>query len=189
MAPRWRSSLGAFWNEIDDLISQEVDSADGLLFFNNLNSATAWGWEAELEGRWDSGLRILGQYTFSRTEDQTSGWQLENSPRHLAKVSFTMPLWNQKVFASTEVQAMSSRRTTAGNQTSGYAVANITLFSRELRPGLDVSASIYNVFDKHYSHPVSVDFYYTGPISGDPIDLDSMTQDGRTFRLKLTYRF
>jgi iron complex outermembrane receptor protein len=41
-----------------------------------------------------------------------------------------------------------------------------------------MSASIYNLFDRHYSDPVSPEF--TQP---------SIVQNGRTFRVKLTYKF
>lgn len=51
------------------------------------------------------------------------------------------------------------------------------------------SVSIDNVFDQHYDHPVSGDFAYTGPISGDSITLDKVRQDGRQFRLKVAFTF
>ncbi len=57
-------------------------------------------------------------------------------------------------------------------------VANFTLFSREIIKGLDLSASIYNIFDKQYGDPVGSDFV-----------LDSVPQAGRQFRVKLTYHF
>lgn len=57
-------------------------------------------------------------------------------------------------------------------------LANWTLFSRELVKNLEASASIHNLFDKKYGFP------------GGPEHLqDTIPQDGRTFRLKLTYRF
>jgi len=44
--------------------------------------------------------------------------------------------------------------------------------------GLEMSFSIYNLFDKKYSHPA--ESYYR---------MDAIEQDGRTFRFKLTYGF
>jgi outer membrane receptor protein involved in Fe transport len=35
----------------------------------------------------------------------------------------------------------------------GFVVANATLFSRELVKGLEVSASVYNLFDQRYHDP------------------------------------
>ena len=84
---------------------------------------------------------------------------------------------------------MSNCRTVAGQEADAYAIVNFTLFTRELVKGLEFSASVYNLFDQSYAHPVSGDFTYTGPISGNPIALDTVEQDGRSFRVKLTYRF
>jgi iron complex outermembrane receptor protein len=54
----------------------------------------------------------------------------------------------------------------------------LTLLSREVVKGLELSASIYNLFDREYADPVSDDFTQ-----------DTIEQDGRTFRVKATYRF
>jgi iron complex outermembrane receptor protein len=194
--PSWRTSVSAFWFDVKDLINQELDPGadpvsedDDLYFFNNGGSAVSRGVECEVEGRLPWGLRALASYAFTDTEDKTTGQQLNNSPQHLGKLNVSLPVWREKVFAGLEVQAMSSRDTVAGNKSGAYAIANFTLYSRELVKGLEFSASIYNLFDQRYDHPVSGDFSYTGPISGDTIALDKVRQDGRQFRVKLTYRF
>ena len=57
-------------------------------------------------------------------------------------------------------------------------LSTLTLFSQNLLKGLDLSASVYNLLDKNYSDP-STPFHVQNVIQ----------QDGRTFRVKLTYRF
>lgn len=66
----------------------------------------------------------------------------------------------------------------AGNLTVGYTVANFTLSGRKLLPWLEVSASVYNLFDKAYADP-----------GGQEHVQDTIPQDGRTFRLKATASF
>ena len=61
---------------------------------------------------------------------------------------------------------------------NAFAICNFTLFSHELTRNLEASASVYNLFDTHYSDPVAVDFRKK-----------SIEQDGRTFRVKLTWKF
>ena len=73
---------------------------------------------------------------------------------------------------------MSDRLTASGSTVGPMWLVNATLFSQKIAKGLEVSASIYNLFDRRYSDPVSPDFTQ-----------DSVQQDGRQFRLKLTYRF
>ena len=103
---------------------------------------------------------------------------LSNSPRHLAKVNLIAPLLRDKLFASFEGQEMASRLTVLQTRVGGAFVANATLYSQNLLGKLSVSASIYNLFDKRYADPV-----------GQEIPDASVIQDGRTFRVKLTYGF
>jgi len=66
-----------------------------------------------------------------------------------------------------------------GAEAEGFALVNLTLLARKLPlKGLEVSASVYNVFDERYADPAT------------PFHLqDTIPQPGRTFRLKATYRF
>jgi len=68
--------------------------------------------------------------------------------------------------------------TVQGVEAGGFAVVNFTLFSHNLINNLDLSASVYNLLDRHYSDPAS-QFHVQNIIE----------QDGRSFRVSLTYRF
>jgi iron complex outermembrane receptor protein len=173
-----RSSVSGFSNTIDGLISQQVDPADGLLQFQNHDEVEARGVELELDGTWQNGVQARANYTFQRTEDRNTGEVLTNSPHHLAKCNVTAPLLRSKVFAGFEVQYTSGRKTLAGNEAPGYLLANLTLLGKRLLPGLDVSASVANLFDERYGDPVAADFRQ-----------DVIEQDGRTFRAEATYHF
>ena len=174
----WSGSASLFYNDIKNLIRYEQDPVDGLFSFKNEESVQVKGAEFEIAAQWPGGLRGRASYTYSHAEDTATGVRLDNSPEHLAQLSLSVPLWQEKVFASMELQAMSERDMVRGGQVSGFWVANATLFSRELVKGLEASASVYNLFDQRFSDPVSADFTQ-----------NSIPQDGRQFRLKLTYRF
>jgi iron complex outermembrane receptor protein len=60
----------------------------------------------------------------------------------------------------------------------GFETVNFTLFSHDLIKSLEFSGSVYNLFDTRYGDPSSR-FHLQ----------DIIEQDGRSFRLKLTYRF
>jgi len=68
--------------------------------------------------------------------------------------------------------------TVQGVTAGGYGIVNLTLFSRNIIKNLEFSASVYNLLNRQYSDPASV--FHTQ---------DVLAQDGRSFRLKLTYRF
>jgi iron complex outermembrane receptor protein len=176
----WHLTGELFYEDMSDLITQAGDAA-GNFVFANTDSVRTRGAELELQGRWSSGLLARFAYTLADVDESSRGQSPRtsaNSPRHLAKAALSVPLYRDRIFASLEIQGMSSRRTLADNEVPGFAVANLTLFSRELVKNLEISGSIYNLFDRRYRDPVSTDFRQ-----------DSIQQDGRTFRLKFTYRF
>ena len=174
----FRGSVAGFYYEIDDLIGQHTDPTDDLLVFKNLEEIEAKGLELELEGKWDSGLKGRVSYTFQKAEDRQTGDVLSNSPKHLAKFSVGVPLIKEKLFAGMEAQYMSTRRTLADKDADAFWLTNLTLSSTKLVKGLEVSASVYNLFDKRYGDPGS----------GEHLQ-DVIEQDGRSVRIQLTYGF
>jgi iron complex outermembrane receptor protein len=157
------------------------DPATGgvLLQYQNVENVDAKGVELEAEHAWSSGARLRASIAAQRARDET-GAALSNSPKVLAKLNYSAPLVDDKLLAGAELQYTGSRITTFG-ETGGFLVTNLTLSSERLKPGLRLSASVYNLFDRKYADPVALDV-------GVPTR-DVIQQDGRHFRFKLTYRF
>ena len=186
----FRASLAGFWNDLDDVIAFDFQSDDP--HYRNLEGATAKGLEVGLEAHgvegWTKGLRGRLSYTYQQTENRETGLELIDSPNHLAKLSVSVPVWREKVFASAEVQYTSDRATAVvapggvyerGARADDFVVVNLNLFARDLiKDHLEVSAGIYNLFDETYHDPATP--WHTQ---------DLIPQDGRTFRVKLTMRF
>jgi outer membrane receptor for ferrienterochelin and colicins len=177
----YRLSVSAYYEDIRDLISQinvtNEAAAFSELAFSNIDRAKAVGGELELEARYASGFVAHASYALQRTTDE-KGSELGNSPRHLAKLNLICPVYSDKLYADLELQYESAVKTLSGNQADGFAVANFTLFSQKLVKGLEMSASVYNLFDTHYSYPGAAEH-----------SQDVIPQDGRSFQVKVTYRF
>ena len=173
-----RAVVSGFYYEIDDLINLSLDPADDLLVFANIDEVEASGAEFELEGKWGRGLEGRVSYTFQEAKDRATDKLLSNSPRHLAKVNLILPLLGETVLLGFEEQYTGRRKTALRNETGGYAVTNLTLFGRKILPGLEASASVYNLFDKKFSDPASLAHRQ-----------ETIEQDGRVFRFKLSYVF
>src|SRR6266581_1213819 len=173
-----RGTVTGFYYDINDLIIQVTDPADGLLVFRNLDDVKAEGAEAELEEKWDNGLTGKVSYSFVHAENSATGQTLVNSPQHLVKLNVTVPLIRDKVFLGIQELLTSRRKTLAGNFAKSYYITNLTLFSQNLLKNLELSASLYNLFDYNYGDP-----------GGNEHVEDVIPQDGRVFRVKLTYRF
>lgn len=179
-----RTTAALYSNRIDNLISYDLDPADGKLHFVNLSQAEARGLELEGERLFDSGARLRASYTWQYARDSNSGEWLTNSPKHLAKLNYSVPLPGDAWLAGLELQYASTRKTLHGSETGSNLVANLTLLGKKLARNLEASFSIYNLFDRVNADPASTEHSDSqGRI------LDVLRQDGRVFRAKLTYRF
>jgi outer membrane receptor for ferrienterochelin and colicins len=185
LGEHFRTSVAGFYNEIDDLIF--FNSAAGHQRFENLSGAKAQGVELALDAAWPGLFQGRASYSYQKTEDSATGKVLVDSPLHLAKLNVNAPIMKDKLFAGLEVQYLSKRRTVfltplgtqaEGSPARGYGVVNFTLFSKNIVKGLEISATIYDLFDETYGDPST-------PFHSE----DIIYQDGRSFRLKLTYRF
>ncbi len=178
--PYIRGTVAGYFYRIDDLISQETDPNDGLLVFENLGKTQAKGIEVQLEMDDSGPLGISGRigYALQEAVDRRTDGRLTNSPTHLLNVNAIAPLYKDMFFAGLEVSYASKRKTLAGKVTSGYSVTNLTLFSKNLLRGLEVTASVKNLFDRDYSDPGS----------GEQVQ-DEIEQDGRSYWLKFKYGF
>lgn len=174
----WYAAISRYSYRIRDLITQVYDSSFKLVY-RNQEKAEATGTELELRKTWDGGSGGRCSYAYQKAEDPNSGDILANSPRHLAKLAFLYPVKRERVWAGIEEQYTGSRFTQAGRKAPGYAVTNMTLLVRNRKRTLEASASIYNVLAERYEDPVSIDL----------VPLDTVPQDGRTFRIKVTYAF
>jgi outer membrane cobalamin receptor len=172
------ASASVFYNRITDLITLETDQSNGLFVYGNSQAATAKGVELELDGGLAGSLTGRASYSYTRTEDLTTGSTPPNSPANLVKLNLSMPFFRQRFTASLDGQYTGKVTTLAGNTLGGFSVLNVTLIGHTLGKRADISASVYNLLNKRYSFP------------GRPEDPeDSLLQDGTTFRIKLTYRF
>lgn len=176
--PGTRVTLSAYDYRIDDLITFVTDPLDGAFVYQNVDMVEARGLELEAEQARENGMRWRTSYALQRAEDANTGTMLTNSPRHLAKLNVTAPLPGTSWRGGLEWQYTDRRRTLAGGETPPYALTNLTLSNVKLLKGLEVSASMYNLFDKAYSDP-----------GGEEHLQDVIPQDGRGWRLKLHYRY
>jgi len=175
-----RSSISGFYNHMDNLIIFTGN-------YDNYNADTR-GMELALDGNWAKGVRCRASYTLQRTENLTTGGGFPDSPEHMVKLNLSAPVFKENLFASVEFQYVSSRHTIytdpntgntePGMDTAGFPTVNFTLFSKNIVKNLEVSASIYNLLDESYADPSSR-FHLQAKIP----------QDGRSFRVKATYRF
>jgi len=173
--------LGRHMNLVAAVYSYRLNSflqgallPDGLAQVQNHGKVHASGVEIELNGRPFSWLEATASYAFQKSNDFDVDSILENSPDHLAKLRFTVPL-GRKFDASSSMQYYSSRRTLAGNSVTPVYLADFTITSKHLFPNFDVQFGIRNAFNRKYSDPIAL----------TPL-VDALAQPGRTIFIELT---
>jgi outer membrane receptor for ferrienterochelin and colicins len=173
-----RFSAAGYFYKISDLVSQVVDPADDLLVFQNIENVRAQGLELSLEKRGPAGLLARVSYAIQSTEDETTDGELSNSPNQMAKLNLIAPLWKDKLFAGVDLQYYSGSFTVQGNKSDSVFVLNGTLFSQRIVKNLEVSASVYNLLNERNGFSGSAEHVQ-----------DTIPLAGRSFRVKVTYRF
>ncbi|MCL4849402.1 MAG: TonB-dependent receptor [Acidobacteria bacterium] len=175
---RYRLSANVFRYWVSDLITLTVDPVDERYAYVNDGDARATGVEFEAEGRWARGVTGRVSYSAQRAVDADSGARLESSPSHLAQMALSFPVFRDAMEAAVDLQVVGARTTKTGATLDAHAVPNLTVTSPALFGHLDVSLSIYNLFDTRYGHPAA-----------DDLPQDVITQDGRTVRVRAIWRF
>lgn len=182
----FRGSVSLFHYKLENLISLVTDPKDGLLFYTNVDAASAKGIEIEAEQLAASGARMKGSVSLQSARNDGTGQWLTNSPRALVKLNASQPLFDNAARAGLEIQYTSRRKTILGGELGGFTVINLTLVSQKLGKNIDLSASAYNLLNKHYADPPSDEHFDN---SSPPRFLQGIGQDGRSFRIGVTCRF
>ena len=150
-----------------------VFTGNGLIQYQNVGKINAAGFEVEINGRPSPWLEATASYAIQRTRENGRNPTLENSPDHLAKLRFAVPL-GRKFDASSGMQYYSSRATLAGAFVGPVYMADATITSRRLLANFDVQFGIRNAFNRKYFDPIAL----------NPV-VDSMQQPGRSFFVEL----
>ena len=108
---------------------------------------------------------------------QETEQRLANAPLHLAKLKLQAPV-RGAVTAALELNYVSPQYTYAGERIPDRFDNNLTFSTRKPLRGFDLSASCYNLFDRHNYDPVSPN-----------LRQNRIPLDGREFRVKITRSF
>jgi iron complex outermembrane receptor protein len=151
-----RFIFSLFHYSAENLISQTIDSSDGLLVFENIGRASANGVDGEYQFQSKDGIQGSASYTLQRVQDDITGQWLADSPQQLAKAGLQFPLLREGLSAAGEFQYTGASLSEPSALVPGYAVVNLKLYASGLfAKGLDATLAAYNLFDTRYYLPDS----------------------------------
>jgi iron complex outermembrane receptor protein len=175
---RFASTLSVFYYRMDDLITLLNDPADDLDHYVNGEEIEARGMELGLRGELENGIRGHIDFTYARTREKDSDDMLLNSPEYTGNLGLSFPLIKDKAYLAGELNYLYRRLTKDGSYTDDVYLTNLTFSTKNLWRGIEVSASIYNLFDQEYGDPGGTEHLQ-----------NEIPQDGRSFQFKISYLF
>src|SRR5579884_2440913 len=171
-------TASGFYDRMDDMAAQRFDATTNTATYANVANVRARGLEFEVAGKYAGGVEGRASYSVQEAVNQNTAELLTNCPKHLGKMNLVVPLVGEKLFGAVEGQYTSRRSTLRGTSLGGFPIVNLTLFNTRVFPRFDLSASLYNVFDKKFDDPGAEEHVQA-----------AIRQDGRSFRIKLTWRW
>ncbi len=166
--------LSGFHYWLENLIG--LEETQGVARFVNRGSLTSSGFEALLKGRLGP-LEGQVSYSLALAED-SQGRRWPDSSKHLIKSRLALPLLAERLAFAAEADYVGRRPTASGGQSGDHLQLNFTFTLKPPVPGLTLGFSLYNALDKPYRDP---------PFA--PILPVEIPQDGRTFQVRLEYRW
>jgi outer membrane receptor for ferrienterochelin and colicins len=172
----WRMSIGPyFWN-----MSRALDDRtlpDDSLQTQNIGSQRAYGFEAEIERRWENGARVRAYGAVTRAEHD--GETLTLSPAWILGAAVAIPIINERTFLAIEPQIVGPQKSDLGRYTSPTFITNVVLTSKDVTQGLDLQLGVYNIFGEWARLPHSSSWDYYQPTLNYPTTQFIFSMTGR----------
>ena len=177
LADGLRFAFSMYRNSIDDLISQTALTTLDIGYINGGDVDTS-GLSAETEKRFRSGWHLRAAWSAQRSFDPATRLVISNSPTHLVKAALVAPLFHRRLDLGITHRFRSGVENVRGVELGGQNVTDVTLTSTKLLRRSELSASIYNIFNRHVCVPGAEEHLQ-----------ESIPQVGRTWRIKVTRTF
>ena len=171
-------SLSAYEYDYKELVDADTNDPAGDPTEWDNDEITSRGVELGLEARLAGGIRGRASWSYNEAKDKLYNplYGESKAPNRMGKLNLWVPVREAGTRLGLEVQYTSARRTIMRDFTEGYTLVNLSLLDTSLIEGLQIKGSVYNMFNTSNGHPGTWGEYQ-----------DIIWQDGRSYRLFLTY--
>ena len=179
LARHWTGSLTVYEYMYREMVAGDfANDPDGDPTEWDNDEITSRGAELGLEARLPGSLRGRASWTYNECEDKWVNpyWSESRAPNRQGKLSLWLPLRAAGTRLGVEVQYNGPRRTITHLMTKEHTLVNLTLVDESLVEGLKIKGSVQNALNRSIAHPATWGEYQ-----------DLIWQDGRSYRLFLTY--
>ena len=177
---QWSVGVNYFYTRIRDLImlTNSLDLTQPVTFING-PGIDVQGIELEARVRFLEHIGFVN-YTYQHPEERGTGARLPDVPTHLANLGLTAQ-FGKHVSVTPALLIRGSRPRVAADprrDVPAYALMNVTLIAKNFWRTLELSGTIYNLFDVDYVDPAELN-----AVPGD------YPRPGRSVFVKATYKF
>ncbi len=181
-----------FWSELDDNIEypKYADTISGSVQYRNADKVTMRGFELEFGRDLTRGLRVDANFSFSDTEDDESGEEIDGGTNWLWNVGLQYEP-SEDYLLTLRYRYVGERHRTADDDRDAPDACHTLDVAASIRnlfmPGLTLRAGAKNLFDTEVLHPApvykdsdgNIQYYYPDDFPGS----------GREFWVQLSYDF
>jgi outer membrane receptor for ferrienterochelin and colicins len=179
LGPGWNSSVTVYEYQYKEMVAGDFqnDPEDDPWNWDN-DHITSRGAELGLTANLPEGIKGRASYTYNECQDRWVNplWSESRAPHRQGKLNLSLPVRGEGTRLGLEIQYNSPRRTITHLWTREHTLVNLTLVEENLVEGLQIKASVLNALNSPIDHPATWGEYQ-----------DLIWQDGRSYRLFLTY--
>lgn len=178
--------LNLFHYEIADLIDYVADAGGQTSTAQNAENREGHGIEVEAEWQASPALKLAASYAWQHSEDSGTGTDVANTPGQMASVRATWQAAARWTLAAQVYWVADMKRAPGDSRApiDDYALTNLTVRHRLDDHGLELAASVYNLFDQDAKAPTLLN-----PALGTAAIPDDYPLAGRSLWLELRYRY
>jgi outer membrane receptor for ferrienterochelin and colicins len=176
IAGRLNGILSAYHYRIEDLLVADY-TPEGLLQYHNTADIPASGVEIELNGRPADWLELVASMAIQRAVKSTDHTPLANSPKQMAKLRASVPLFNGRMSLAGSAQYTGTRQTLTGATLPAGILTDIVLSTNRLTSNIDAQLGMRNVGNAKYLNPLALNS-----------KVDTLVSAGRSLFFSFTWR-
>ena len=174
-------STSLFYSDLSNTIGFAGSTESGGSTYENTAGFTSRGVEIEARAQIDNEVQAYANLTYAQAKDIELAESIKSFPHTIARSGFSFGENQGLLVVSPELMFIGSTESASGKTFNPYITANLTLISYPASKGFNVSASVYNIFDKDYARLVG-----SNPTN---IDSERATEMGREYRLQAKWDF
>jgi outer membrane receptor for ferrienterochelin and colicins len=182
LSSSWSLRSSVYRTSLESLIqAEEVAGPVGtaIQYLNSSDDIISTGVEFEVRKYISEETSGYLSVALQRTENDETGEKLANSPEEMVNLGVSVPLVRGEVYLSVDNQYVGEVLSAhLDERIDSYLLTNATISHKALASDLEMSLSVYNLFDVNYSHPGTFDHVQT-----------EIPQDGRNLGVNLKYSF